>query len=500
MIYNKTTYPKSYSKYSYTISNFLNGISVGEFDSGLLPVTTAVSSYNYDFSGGSLKTGVGFYESLLELFTKESRETIKSQISAIGSIIKTFVYRNYNNVKDEREDKLLLLSKDLSLFILNIKGENTSLERVRNILFTSVPEAISYRLNGEDVLILSSKTDNMVIYDGVNLPYEVLDAPRISSMDIHYERLFVTTTHEKSKVLFSDDLDPTLWSIDLDEAGFIEMVDERGALNRVISFNDYLYIFRDYGISRLTAFGSQEGFSVSHLFVSSSKIYPNSIAVCGDRIIFLASNGLYSFDGFTTTKILSNLSNSFMLSNGASIGAFYEGKYYLACNLKFDDDKDFDETEFVNNALIIYDIKTKKYTITRGVDIVDIQPVNVGGYEKLYLCARNDNTNYKVVSINNSGDFLSKPLKKVWKTDFYGFGKKQKNKCVRSVAVYLNGGSSELSVKSDTGQEKIIKLEHGANEYNFYVFGSKFSFTFTSFNSGGAILHPEVTICVGGTV
>ena len=71
-----------------------------------------------------------------------------------------------------------------------------------------------------------------------------------TSMDIHYERLFVTTTNEKSKVLFSDDLDPTLWSIDLSEAGFIEMVDERGALNRVISFNDYLYIFRDYLAAR----------------------------------------------------------------------------------------------------------------------------------------------------------------------------------------------------------------------------------------------------------
>lgn len=500
MIYNKTIYPKSYGKYSYSISNFLNGLSVGEVDSGLLPVHSAVSSYNFDFSGGSLKSGIGFREGLLELFSENVRETIKLQIQAIGSIIRTYVYRNYNKTSEERDDKLLLLSSDLNLFILNIKGNNTSLERVRNITFTSIPEAISYRLNGVDVLILTSETDNMVVYDGVNTPYEVLDAPKISSMDIHYERLFVTTNNERARVLFSDDLDPTLWSIDLSEAGFIEMVDERGALNRVISFNDYLYIFRDYGISRLTAFGDQEGFSVSHLFVSSAKIYPNSVSVCGDRIIFLASNGLYSFDGYTTTKILSNLSNAFVRNNNSAIGAFFEGKYYLSLNIKFDNDDYFNETGFVNNALLVYDIKTKDYKITRGVDIVDIQPVVVGGYENLYFCARRRVDDcYCVTCIDDSGTFLGFSLKKVWKTDFYGFGKKQKNKCLRKVSAYVSNSPANLTIESDFGEKKSIKLNVGEGSYNFFIFGTKFRFVFSSIDGKPSILHPELTICIGGT-
>jgi len=499
MIYNKTNYPRSYGKYTYSVSNFLSGVSVGEYDSGLVPVKTAVESYNFDFSGGNLKSGNGFHEALLELFCNDSKEKIKSELSSIGSIIKIFVYRNYNNLSEEREDKLILLSADLSLFILNLKGENTSLERIRNIVFTSIPSAISYRLNGEDVLIFTSETDNMVVYDGVNLPYEVLDAPKISSMDIHYERLFVTTINEKSQVLFSDDLDPTLWSIDLSEAGFIEMVDERGALNKVISFNDYLYIFRDYGISRLTAFGDQEGFSVSHLFVSSAKIYPGSVAVCGDRILFLASNGLYSFDGYTATKILSNISSAFSKENNSSVGAFFEGKYYLALNAKFDDDIDFNETNFINNCLIEYDIKSKDYKITRGVDIAYIQPVMCGGYEKLYLCARNnDLSNYQVVTIDDSGIFLNKSLKKVWKSDFYNFNKKQKSKCLRSVSVYVDGDGGYLTVESDTGCKKTIKLDAGANTYNFFVFGAKFRFIFEA--TGDTVIQaPELTICIGGT-
>ena len=498
MIFNKTTYPRSYKKYSYQVSNFLQGISSGEYDSGIVPINTAISSYNFDFSGGNLKSGNGFYEALLELFADDCKENVKNQLKGIGSIIKIFVYKNYNNTSEKRDDKLILLSSDLNLFILNLKGENTSLDRIRNITFTSVPSAISYRLNGEDVLIFTSETDNMVVYDGFNLPYEVLDAPKISSMDIHYERLFVTTINEKSKVLFSDDLDPTLWSIDLSEAGFIEMVDERGALNKVISFNDYLYIFRDYGISRLTAFGDQEGFSVSHLFVSSAKIFAGSVTVCGDRILFLANDGLYSFDGFNATKILTNISNSFSKDNANCVGAFFEGKYFLGLSVKFDD-VDFDEAGFKNNCLLEYDIKTKNYKITRGVDIIHIESVMVGGYEKLYLCLRsNINENYSVCSIDKTGEYLGLKLKKVWKTDFYGFSKKQKNKCIRSVSLYLQGDPASLTVESDTGYNKTIELVSGANTYNFYVFGSKFKFTFIS-HGNTMINSPEITILIGGT-
>ena len=498
MIYNKTTYPSRSGGYSYTIKNFLNGISVGEYDDGMLAPSTAVSSYNFDFSGGKLKSGVGFKDSILELFDQDVHEKIKQDLASVGSIIKTFIYRNYNQDRDEREDKLLLLSEDLNLFILNLKGGNREFIRERNIVFTSVPNAISYRLDGEDVLIFTSLTDNMVVYDGKNQPYEVLDAPKVSSMDLHFERLFVTTSDERSRIVFSDDLDPTMWSIDLSEAGFIEMVDERGALGRVISFGDYLYIFRDYGISRLTAFGDQEGFSLAHLFVSSAKIFPESVSVCGDRILFLASNGLYSFDGFSTTKILDNLAVCIDRNNSKSIGAFFEGKYYLACNLKFEADDCFDESEFVNNTLLVYDIRTKKYKIIRGVDTISITPAIVGGYEKLYICARDSkDKKYCVVTIDDSGTFCGNPLEKVWKTGFYSFGENKPQKCMRSVSVECKNGGN-IKVISDSGESKIIDLIDGMHKYNFFVFGSKFSFEFRSRNFNCEIFNPEITFFVGG--
>lgn len=495
--YKIKDYPATINKAVYRVSNFLNGLSL-EYDDGVLAPSFACMTYNWDFTGGSLKTSLGFSEGLLEFFSENVRNDIENQLESIGSIIKIFVYRNYDNENDKRSDKLLLLSHDLSLFIIDIKGENTTLSRVRNITFTSVPNAISYRLNGHDVLIFTSPTDNMVVYDGENYPYEVLDAPKVSSMDLHFERLFVTTMGEKAQVLFSNDLDPTNWSINLDEAGFIEMVDERGALNRVISFNDYLYVFRDYGISRITAFGDQEGFSVSHLFVSSAKIFPNSVCVCGDRILFLASNGLYSFDGYTATKILSELENLFEQNNLAAHGAYFKGKYYLCLNLKFDESDYFNEEGFACNCLLEFEPKTGKYKIVRGVDIIHIQPVIVAFKEEIYFCARRNKTeNYKVVTLNNLGKFLDKPLFKSWKTGFYNAGKNNKRKCLRSISLDCSSGVS-IRVVSNTGEKATINPSHGAGTYNLMLFGSKFSFEFYCDSDIGYVLSPELTLVIGG--
>lgn len=57
-------------------------------------------------------------------------------------------------------------------------------------------------------------------------------------MTMHYERLFATTSTDKYTLYFSDDLDPTNWNENITEGGFIQMLDERGELLKVISFWD----------------------------------------------------------------------------------------------------------------------------------------------------------------------------------------------------------------------------------------------------------------------
>ena len=103
-------------------------------------------------------------------------------------------------------------------------------------------------------------------------------------------------------VRFSANFDLTEWDESPEEGGFIELVDERGECNKVLSFNDYVYIIREHGISRLSAYGEQEEFSVTHLFLSTDKIYHNTAVLCGDRILMLCSDGVYSFNGYSASK------------------------------------------------------------------------------------------------------------------------------------------------------------------------------------------------------
>ena len=132
-------------------------------------------------------------------------------------------------------------------------------------------------------------------------------------------------------------------------------------LNRVVSFNDYVYVFRDFGVARVSAYGDQTNFSVSQLFISSAKIYGNSVCVCGDRIMFLSRDGIMSFDGYTTQKLNLGIESLLInVTNENCSSLYYNGKYYLALKLNFDDGEQIGcesyNEGYINNAIIEVDL------------------------------------------------------------------------------------------------------------------------------------------------
>ena len=130
---------------------------------------------------------------------------------------------------------------------------------IPNVSLADAPESECYNFNGTDVIIFSKSGGGICIYDGVTATV-VNDAPIITSMCVHNERLFVTTGGVDNALWFSDDFDPTNWNVSLTEAGFIDMNDFRGDMKRVVSFGDYLYVFRTFGITRITAYSDQRLF------------------------------------------------------------------------------------------------------------------------------------------------------------------------------------------------------------------------------------------------
>jgi hypothetical protein len=350
-----------------------------------------------------------------------------------------------------------------------------------DIIFTGRPQAINYRLYGEDVILLVSPSDRMVVWNGVDMPYTVPNSPLITGMTLHYERAFCTVSGERNAVWFSSDLDPTNWDPELDKGGFIQMLDERGKLNTVISFLNYVYVFRDYGISRIVAYADQNEFSASNLFVSSGKIYASSAALCGDSIVFLASDGLYRFDGLSTQKILPGLAPLSLSSPGAC-GAYYNGKYYLAFRADLDGAPDGGET---NNCVLAADLKTGGYSILAGVFITSLCASGGG----LYATTRNG----EIAKVLKCGSVFGVPTDKVWNSGFSDYGT-EKIKTVKEIYIESDGVFS-LAVETERGKKEFtVAPELGITKIRVNLSGRKINVTLSCATAAARLARPVIVL------
>ena len=434
-------------------NDFRRGIN-RKLSDNLIGLSESQIAYNFNHNGGSLKGGLPFRAEFCSILSESVANGYftDDEGSAKGGSI--FYFKKYDFERNIDASKLIFVDKNYNFFYMNLDGSSTKFEPL-NIKFSSRPLAINYRLDSEDVIIFSSPSDNMVVWNGVSEPESVIDAPKITSMCLHSERLFATTCGSGDEVWFSDDLDPTNWSVSLVDAGFIQLADERGGAIKVVSYNGYVYIFREQGISRLSASGAQEEFYLSHLFVSSGKIFDKTISLCGDRIIFVASDGIYAFNGSETTKILNDI-DGLILPSEDSQAVFFNGKYYLSCHIDFDDEK-FNDAKITNNALFVLDAGSYEYVIYRGLDIQAMSVVEMEDEYKLVLLNNVDKENIDK-SLLVECDELQPTIAK-YKTGLYDFGEPYLKKVVRKVFGRIKGESSvNVKIFNDLGDSVQVQL------------------------------------------
>lgn len=501
MKYIKAKKPAEYRQ-KLKLSTFESGLNLKKSEN-LMPISSAFCTYNFSHADGALTGGLGITDFSTHFFKGERVfSEAQSAIEALPSIEMVYHAKRFSHSQNARQDKLLMLTEDKKLYCLplntaEIDANSCGVEMVPNLIFKEKPVAINYRLDGTDCTILSSPKDNMVVLGLVDGIVKVADAPHISSMAIHYERLFATVDGEQSSIWFSDDLDPTNWSVSLTEAGFIEMHDERGALKKVVSFNDYIYIFRDYGITRLSAFADQSTFSVAQLFVASGKIYPQTVVLCGDVVVFLASDGLYRFDGVNCTKILSNLDKGFIgKDNSNAVAGYFENKYYLSCGFEFFDKVVAGEGLAKNNCLIEVDLNTMKAIFMRGAEIIDISTVLTDEFNGVVVCAKKLGDNkFKMGIIDHSGKIFEEPTEKVWLSPLTDLGYPSRRKCIR--ALTINSSCDALvKFKNERGKTLTKRIIGGVSPcvIGLRFFGVKFSFEFLTKSADSVISNPNLTI------
>ena len=473
------------------LSDFSKGINTTVTEN-ILPLNYAVNAYNFDFNSGALTEGLG----LKELQIKNS-STTKTMITPenVTKIKKFWHFRRYDNAMQQFSPLLMIYCDDGKVYTGRLLTLDTNFYDV-GISFDTEPIGINYRLN-EDDSFLCCAPNKIITYNGNVSPVTYTEnVPNITSVALHAGRLFATTGGDQSQLWFSDDLDPTNWNVSEFEGGYIELTDERGTLKKVIESNNYLYVIREYGISRVSGWGLQDEFTVRNLYLTTGKLYYNTAVLCGGGIIMLCRDGLYYFTGSSMQKLDLGLDKYFEnVDNDYAIGAFLDGKYYLACKLNFDDGVSVgcENSTYQNNALIEYDLDNGNVNILRGVDICSLTPFQTEWFSKLVVC-RNDDKQDKLAELTHDGQIFGVSTQKSWTSAYTDMGYPSYKKAIKNlffttkydVQVIFNADGKDYTFEAK-GADTPTKLP-------INIFAKRFNITFTTNNQNCEISNPELEV------
>ncbi len=394
---------------------------------------------NFDVSDGTLVPADGF-DLLDEYVVPEGKMPRKC-----------YLYKKYKT-DGTPDHRLIVYFDDKYLYTCPFAGG--TLTKISGVTFDSDPLGVLYKYNNQNVMIFAKSGGGLCIYNGSTVT-NVPNAPEITSMCIHFERLFVTTAGAENALWFSDDFDPANWNVSLSEAGFIEMNDPAGELLKVVSFGDYLYVFRTYGITRISAYSDQRQFSATNLFLSSGKIFADSVMVCGDCIIFVATDGMYRFDGVSTQKISDAFYDRIDPDYPYCKGQYYNGYAYVRVKVGYN--------AAAAAEIIKLNPKTLEVTFLNGSMLSDFLTVDCDGKYKLYgatarfnqLCVLNQKdkllygAKLKMVWENGESDFGVPVQKTLKKLSFY-------SKADATAILFADGVKHTYKVK---GSDKPVVLK-----------------------------------------
>lgn len=230
----------------------------------------------------------------------QRQTAIDEIIQNIGGLSAVFQYKTL--VSGIEKDYLILCSCEHLLYYYELYKEVPQLVCFDSIALTDVPHFETFSSGDKNMLIISSKQDEIWIWDGENNPYEVLDSPIVTSSVIGLGRLFVTTNDKPYSVCYSEDLDPSTWSMSSGDIMEINFSDSLGKVISVVGLDNYVFAIRERGIVKIYTKANGD-FVTSKIVSFSGTILHNSICECGDHIMFCSSAGIYKFDGINIKLI-----------------------------------------------------------------------------------------------------------------------------------------------------------------------------------------------------
>ncbi len=393
--------------------------------------------------------------------TKTNRTEYELDIAQTGltSVEGISYFRQYFSRSQVTTHRLLIYGDDKKVYINQMIDDSFDLYWLYDLTFDSAPIVLTYKKDDADAAILASK-NKMVVWETSYSPYTINDVPIITSMCMNDGVLFCTISDPAFKIWYATDLAAENIGNISNNSGYISLEDELGYARKVLTFNEDVYVFRDYGISKISFIKNQ--ISVSQVYLSNTKIYSNTVSVCGNNILFMTKDGLYSFNGIKVVKTKVNLLDGFVLDNDGAVASSLGEKYYLAIKLNYKDNNILDD-EFINNSLIILDINDFSYEVIRGVDIKSLLPVKTDIFEKMLVIFNNGPKN-KIGQIIEKSKFINENLHKFWESG--SVVDNMNTKLFTKLLINADMGV-KITLKYDDKKMFLTTYKQGINEFVF---------------------------------
>lgn len=350
--------------------------------------------------------------------------------------------------------------------------------------FTS---GVGYLYKDDDLLILSGEQGIKVFKNGQLLDVEY--DGRIDGLCVHYERIYAIVKGVRNSLWFSDNFDPFNWNVSIDEGGYIEFDGTLGEVRVIKSFINYLYIFCDYGIYRLTAYADQNQFSMKKVYTSCGRIYAPTITDCGEYIAFASEDGVYLFDGYDVTRY-SIKANDLIFRGFDDVYACYQHhKYALSFTNADGGDYGIISRQTGNNVLLMFDLTDKSVNIMRGISFSRLTQLNTSDFNGIIGLSEDCD---RIVKLDDSGLYLGKPFVKYWQTPEIDFDAPSQIKILRDIE-YSTPYRYVLGIIADDERREYV-LSPTENKIHLYVKAQSFVFYIRSDNAAENIRPPIVTV------
>ncbi len=411
--------------------------------------------YNY-LPTTSLKNSKGVRSALFpKSKTNNAEKELKISSTGITAVKGIGYFKQYHPTNKITTHRLLIYGDDKKVYINQMIDDTWDLFWLYNLEFDSAPIILDFKKEDSDAIILASE-NNMKIWQTGYSPYTIEDVPIITSMCMNDGVLFCCIKEPAYKIWFATDLNPENVGNITKNSGYISLEDNIGEARKILAFDESVYVFRDYGITKISKY--QNDFSATQVYLSNTKIFVNTVNVCGNVILFMTREGLYSFNGVKVKKTGISLINSLNVENDGAVASSLGEKYYLALRINFDDDNEnFEENDCINNAILVVNTCDFSYEIIRGVDVKSMLAVKTEVFEKMLLIFNNGPVE-KIGEITDKSVFMNNPLPKFWEC----------GSVVDNVNMKL---FTKLSVVADKGVKFSLKYEDKVSIFTTYSSG-----------------------------